>query len=205
MVSKCLFIWMLWPAPISQQVKGKLWPLGSPTAASAVAALVWMSGSASQRPDQILSVPKWSCASYSGGNLAQGKAAGTSAVLQWTGVNWKGWDKYRKAVWPASHYPCFHCCHVSLEKSCLSHICVFKYYVPLAVFFLLINFSPLVFPKSFSLCLGFPLLSVPGEFCLTKSVDINWPIINTKINNNGETLPAPFQSLVWSVLRPYPC
>lgn len=45
---------MLWPSPISQQVKGKLWPLASPTAVSAVAALIWMSDSASQRPDWIL-------------------------------------------------------------------------------------------------------------------------------------------------------
>lgn len=51
---KHLFIWMLWPTPVSQQVKGKFWPLVSPTAASAVAALIWMSDAASQRPDRIL-------------------------------------------------------------------------------------------------------------------------------------------------------
>lgn len=51
---KRLFIWMLWPAPISQPVKGKLWPLVSPTAASAKAALLWLSDGASQRPGRIL-------------------------------------------------------------------------------------------------------------------------------------------------------
>lgn len=45
---------MLWPSPISQQVKGKLWPLVSPTALSAVAALIWMSDSVSQRRGRIL-------------------------------------------------------------------------------------------------------------------------------------------------------
>lgn len=178
---KRLFIWMLWPTPISQPVKGKLWPLVSATGASAMAAVIWMSWCFTEAWSDADQCRNGFCACYSGGNSPQGKAAGTSTVLQWTGVNWKGWDKHRKAVWPASHFLCFHCCHLSLEKSRFSHICVFKYYVPLAFFFLLINFRPLVFPKSFILCLGFPLLSIPGEFCLTKSVDINWPIINTKI------------------------
>lgn len=122
------------------------------------------------------------CACYSCGNPPHGKAAGTSAALQWTGLNWKGWGKYRKAVWPTSHFQCFHCCHLSLEKSHFSPICVFKCSVFLAFFFfLLIKFRLLVFPKSFILHLSFLLLSIPGEFCLTKSVDRNWPIINRKI------------------------